>query len=361
MVSIIIPVYNAKDYLARCLDSVISQTYTDIEIILVNDGSTDSSEDICLQYEKIDKRVHYVYKENEGAGVARYLGASMAVGEYMFFVDSDDYLENDAVEELVSHMSDEIDCVVGQHRRFGQCSGIKQVSFPTGIYKFESDVEHKQCVTEIIGSMHGVELWNKLFRTSVVKKSWKDPIRMKFGEDMLSLLLIFLKCRNIQCIEKITYHYEYRENSLARSTNQLMILPQFVDEIKRLGQEMLDKKWSLNMVSVVVYSVLTVALVKYHFNDAAAREKLIVDIEQVSNMPEMQRYAEEFLKHKHYLKTTYELDNEKYYQASMLYQAVVHKDAWYYTRLFPALCEKKNSWLYVLKAYINKIIGRIIK
>lgn len=361
MVSIIIPVYNAKDYLTRCLDSVLNQTYTSIEVILVNDGSTDASEEICLKYAEKDKRIRYAYKQNGGAGVTRYFGVEMAAGEYLFFVDSDDYLEIDAIENLVSYMSDDVDCVVGQHRRFGQCSGIKQVSFPVGLYGFENDWEHKQCVTEMVNSLHGVELWNKLFRTSVVKKAWKYPIRVKFGEDMLSLMLIYLNCRNIQCVEKITYHYEFRENSLARSTNQLMILPQFVDECVKLDKELQKSDWTPCEISLVVHTVLSVALVKYQIQDSFAKEKLICDIEQISEVKEMQKYAKQFVTNKQYLKTTYKLDHAQYCQALALYQSILHKDAWYYTRLYPALLEVKHSWLYVLKAYINKMIGRIKK
>ncbi len=361
MVSIIIPVYNAEEYLARCLDSVINQTHTDLEIILVNDGSGDSSGDVCLDYAKRDKRIRYIYKKNEGAGAARYCGAEMATGDYLFFVDSDDYLEIDAIEKMLNYMDEEIDCVVGQHKRFGQCDGIKQVSFPIGLYNFESDLYHKYCVGEMLNGLHGVELWNKLFRASVVKKSWKYPIRVKFGEDMLALNLIFLNCRNIRCIETITYYYEYRENSLARSTNHLMILPRFSDECIKLEKVLLEENWSAPLISLVIYSVLSLALVKYQIDDALARQKLICDIEQISEKEEMRKYAKQFLNHRKKLKRIYGLSDEQYFQAITLYKAIVHKDAWYYTRLYPALLETNSSWLYVTKAYINKIVGRIKK
>ena len=101
-VSIIIPVYNAKKYLANTLDSVIKQTYKNLEIILVNDGSTDNSKDICESYAKIDKRIKVINKENGGVSSARNYGLALAKGEYISFVDSDDFLFENMIETLVN-------------------------------------------------------------------------------------------------------------------------------------------------------------------------------------------------------------------------------------------------------------------
>ena len=113
MISIVVPVYNAEKYLNRCVDSILSQTYTDIELILINDGSTDSSGELCKKYAESDSRVKYFSKENEGPGVTRFLGAQKATGEYICFVDSDDYLSEDALEVLLSSFLDGVDCVIG--------------------------------------------------------------------------------------------------------------------------------------------------------------------------------------------------------------------------------------------------------
>ena len=101
LVSIIIPVYNAEKYLQKCLDSVISQTYTNIEILLINDGSNDGSKQICEDYEKQDNRIKLFTCLNSGPAFARNLGLSKATGEYIMFVDSDDYVSHEIVEKLV--------------------------------------------------------------------------------------------------------------------------------------------------------------------------------------------------------------------------------------------------------------------
>ena len=97
MISIIVPVYNVEDYIDKCLRSIVNQTYKDIEIILINDGSTDSSGDICLKWQEADNRIIYIKKKNEGQGAARNLGVKIAKGDYLTFVDADDWIEENAI------------------------------------------------------------------------------------------------------------------------------------------------------------------------------------------------------------------------------------------------------------------------
>ena len=101
-VSVIVPVYNAEKYLNRCIESIITQSYNNLEIILVNDGSTDNSLLVCEEYLKKDDRIKLITQENRGAGLARNKGLQNATGKYAVFVDSDDYLHNTAIEKCVN-------------------------------------------------------------------------------------------------------------------------------------------------------------------------------------------------------------------------------------------------------------------
>ena len=101
LVSVVIPVYNTEKYLEKCLDSVIGQTYGNLEIIIVDDGSSDGSPEICRDYAKKDERVTIISQENKGLAVARNVALDIATGSYIMFVDSDDWLEKEAVERLV--------------------------------------------------------------------------------------------------------------------------------------------------------------------------------------------------------------------------------------------------------------------
>ena len=100
LITVIVPVYNTEKYLERCLDSIVGQTYRDLEILLIDDGSTDSSGEICRQYAEADDRITVLVKENGGQASARNLGLDRMQGEYVLFVDSDDYVSPDFVEEL---------------------------------------------------------------------------------------------------------------------------------------------------------------------------------------------------------------------------------------------------------------------
>ena len=114
LVSVIVPVYNSTAYLKRCVDAILSQTYQDLEVVLVDDGSTDDSLNMCREYEKSDARVKVFHKENGGSSSARNVGIKEATGEYICFCDSDDYYEPDIVENLMKVFNEKDDCIVAQ-------------------------------------------------------------------------------------------------------------------------------------------------------------------------------------------------------------------------------------------------------
>ena len=118
LVSIIIPVYNTEKYLSKCLESVINQTYKNLEIILINDGSTDKSKEICESFAKKDKRIQILNKENSGVSSARNHGMRLAKGQYIAFIDGDDYAEENYIEELLKNLKQtESDCVLCGYNR----------------------------------------------------------------------------------------------------------------------------------------------------------------------------------------------------------------------------------------------------
>ncbi len=125
VVSIIIPVYNAENYISECIDSVINQTYKKIQVIVVDDGSKDSSGSICDEYAKIDRRIQVIHKGNGGQAKARNLGKSFAEGEYIYYLDSDDYIRYDAVEKMVRAMEgSEADILTFCCKPFGSSNDI---------------------------------------------------------------------------------------------------------------------------------------------------------------------------------------------------------------------------------------------
>ena len=207
MVSIVIPVYNVEKYLKDCVNSVISQTYADLQIILVDDGSTDSSGNICDAFAEKDERIHVIHKKNGGLSDARNAGTSASKGEFIFYLESDDYLENDALQVLLRTQDQHrADVVVGNY-------------FYT--YDDREDIaENKEQVldkaTSIERLMSGeiqTFTWGKLVRAEIAKKH-KFPAGLLF-EDHFWTHLVFQDSNIIACIPQPLVHYRQRQNSIS--------------------------------------------------------------------------------------------------------------------------------------------------
>ena len=188
MVSVIIPVYNVEKYLSRCLDSVIKQTYTNIEIILVDDGSEDESSYLCDRYAMSDKRIKVYHKKNEGVSVARNCGIENCNGEYVVFVDSDDYLVSEYLETLVKLVKDEAKPVLGCVDYYENKNG-KLITRSCGDAKIEFLSSDEGLVKIFEQSSYRGYLWNKIFRLSEIRKYEIHFLpEVKIWEDTLFLM-----------------------------------------------------------------------------------------------------------------------------------------------------------------------------
>ncbi len=208
LISVIIPVYDVENFLPRCLESVIKQTYCNLEIILVDDGSTDNSGCICDEYAKEDGRIITIHKKNEGVSVARNVALDIAKGQYIVFVDSDDVIEPDMIETLVNEMEDNIDIVECEYYEFSDDGkGVKNKgnnSFLSKTYK-NSD--------KLIGFFDGTikwAIWNKLYRVELLKNI-RFNIAKTIGEDAE---FIWSCCNNAKAIKEISYYgYGYYQRA----------------------------------------------------------------------------------------------------------------------------------------------------
>lgn len=213
VVSLIIPVYHAEKYLRRCLDSALQQTFSDMEIIVVNDGSEDASLEICREYEAKDSRFHVLDKENTGVSDSRNRAIAMAQGEYLQFLDSDDWLAPDATESLV-YAARKYDCdlvIADFYRVDGAVFTEKQHIREHGLLTREQYAAYM--MQEPADSYYGV-LWNKLYRRSVIEE---HQIRMnpelRWCEDFLFNLSYIRYAERFTAIQTPVYYY-YEENEL---------------------------------------------------------------------------------------------------------------------------------------------------
>lgn len=217
MISVIVPIYNVEDYLNKCLTSIMMQTYRDLEIIMVNDGSTDKSADICKFFCKKDSRFKLINQKNSGVSVARNTGIKNSHGEYISFVDADDYLEVDMYQKLMNeYTNDEIDLV---------CCGIYRVNNEKKIKDFTLRKKIIIGKDEFLRQMFKIKKrkicwapWNKLFKTKIVKKIM-FPIDIKIGEDMLFLYEYIKQSQKIILTTDILYNYLIRNNSATNTKN----------------------------------------------------------------------------------------------------------------------------------------------
>lgn len=258
-VSIIIPVYNVEKYIEECLNSVVNQTYRNIEIIIVNDGSTDNSKKICKDFAQKDKRIIFVDDVNHGVSHARNIGLERATGDFITFVDSDDWIDKKMIETLymnaVKYNSDIIACDYIIYDNSIEVLHSQRT-------EIEIITEKKEMYNKLFSrQFYGGYLWNKLIRKECIYKNKKLLIsfneNIKIEEDTLFIANIIENIKKLVFIpsEKL-YYYRIRNNSAVRFSyskkdlSKLLSLKKFI-EIKN--------KYNLNLDNQLEYEYYTLA------------------------------------------------------------------------------------------------------
>lgn len=212
-VSVIIPVYNVAPYLNRCIDSVLAQTYKEWEIILIDDGSTDESPSICDNYGKMNKQIIVVHQKNAGLSAARNTGIDMATGNFIMFVDSDDWIHPKYIETLLSTMIiNHSKMVIGEKKR---CSKILPFEEHNQV---AINIKKEEAIPRMLKG-EWISAWGKLYEIDLFKN-----IRFPEGrnnEDYAILLYLFEQCEHITYTKNIVYYYFIREGSITNASLNL--------------------------------------------------------------------------------------------------------------------------------------------
>lgn len=211
LISVIVPVYNVERYLGKCIDSIINQTHKDLDIILVDDGSTDRSGIICDEYKEKDMRIKVLHQKNAGPSVARNHGLEVARGSYIGFVDSDDYIAADMYENLYKSMKTGIDIA---------CCGTVNIRKRKTIICCKTDNERifiaEDMIFELLkGDYISFSVCDKLFRKSVIGNC--RFLQNRLCEDLPFTYQVMKKSKGVINIGKNGYFYCYRENSRSKS------------------------------------------------------------------------------------------------------------------------------------------------
>ena len=248
-VSVIVPVYNTEKYLRKCLESVLFQTLKEIEIILINDGSKDNSHLICEEYRKRDKRIIYVNKKNEGCSATRNIGISMAKGEYIAFVDSDDFIEKDMYKIMYDKAKeDNLDILI---------CGIKLLDEN---YKFLRGITPKK-QSKLIDYQKSGEgncfnsQSNKLYKKSfILKNNIFFPISTHMGEDLFFNIKAFYFTKKIDIIEGLYYNYYNNLSSVTHNLNKKFEIFITLHEIFNFFKEVEREKYIDIFNEFLIYS-----------------------------------------------------------------------------------------------------------
>lgn len=262
MISIIVPVYNAEQYLHRCIDSILTQSYINFELLLVDDGSPDNCGAICDEYATQDSRVRVLHKENGGVSSARNLGLDNAKGEWITFVDSDDWVESEFLEKMMATADAEL-VVGGNVRPSGE---LKQAT--DKLYDTASMADFLE--EHLNGSLLRAP-WGKLLRYSIIEHYHiRFDEHIRFGEDTIFIYKYLCQCQVVSTISSCGYHYTDKDDVWWRNARKYKLSLAEIDD--SLGQtldltQQLSDKFRANLDIVPSLIIFLRMFTVYNYTD----------------------------------------------------------------------------------------------
>lgn len=275
-VSIIIPIYNTEKYLRKCIDSIINQTYKNLEIILINDGSTDNSKKICDEYKNKDDRIKVINKENSGISATRNMGLDAATGNWMIFVDSDDWVKDDMVEKLLNIAKKENAEIVQCNSYYAyEKEEIKRAAIIPN-YQKRTDIENikldiispkydeveNNTYTSAIRAVHG-----KLYKSEILKnKKFLEDIFI--FEDGIFLLNVLDNVKKYILVNEYLYYYRISENSISKkfSDNYLEQIDKIMKNINLHIEKQKNKIKYESVYYAMCFEMISSSMTRYFFN-----------------------------------------------------------------------------------------------
>jgi glycosyltransferase involved in cell wall biosynthesis len=297
LISIIVPVYNVEEYLTNCLDSICNQTLKEIEIIIINDGSTDNSSEIIKEFQKNDKRIKVITQKNQGLSAARNAGLDIATGEYIGFVDSDDFISPDMYMDLYNKILEyDTDIVICNHYILENDSLRTNSNYSDYLIETDKKYTYYLLRDEAIKNF----VWSRLY-----KKELFDGVRFPIGkvfEDIYLSFYLLGKIKNSYYISEPLYCYRVREGSISRSVN-IKIVTDVVNAVYSLYMKIKKKypdlltvsffttfRWISNMIDIYGKENMLMILKKYKKKIS----NIFKDIDKVdiTRLPDYYKYNE---------------------------------------------------------------------
>lgn len=308
LISVIVPIYKVQDYLDECVESIINQTYSNIEIILVDDGSPDECPNMCDAWAKKDSRIRVVHKKNGGLSSARNAGIEVANGEYICFVDSDDFICKDALENLYNRIKGDatVGITSGMIYRYqdGYTSNFKDV----WLCSVEKVIPASEFLLETMSQKTSYTVWNKLYRREVVGNT-----RFREGRNNEDTLFMYDLGKNITsmnvCMVEIpqyVYYYRYREDSICTTAK----IPLAIDILGNYELMMEDCKNTNSQLYDVLY--LSYVRTLYGFVDSLLLNRVWFPLYFTKYQKKLRSVPFEYVKRKFQLNDAFYIQLLKY-------------------------------------------------
>lgn len=345
-ISIIVPIYNAGKKLNKCIESILNQTYKNIEVILVNDGSTDNSLKICEKYKSIDDRIILINKKNEGSIQARKTGIDNSSGDYIMFVDADDWVDNNIVfimyDELKKYKCDIV--VSNSYKVFSNRAFIKKSNnshyFEEEKLYVEDEIKNELVEAYLYGHPFPASLFCKLYKRNLLIDSGKYLKKINFlGDDLFLNIEVFLKSTRVKIINKSLYYYR-----AGGFTSRYM--PYYFDDIVNgyeIQKEVIDKyygdkrQYEYNGISIMLLNSFKTSLQNLMASNYSKDEIL--------------KYIKEYIENKSILESIENNGSKTYFDKKYLY-AIKSGDIEYLYELGESLHKKSG-----VKRVIKKLLS----
>ncbi|HEM5301348.1 TPA: glycosyltransferase family 2 protein [Streptococcus suis] len=301
-ISVIVPVYNVEKYLERCINSLLNQTYSNLEIILVDDGSTDRSGQICDQYKNRDEFV-VIHKENAGLGMARNTGLDTATGKYIIFVDSDDYIDDNMIQSLYEEIqkTGADTCIGGFKRVYANHTDVLKTELPRKEYI------GKEVCTELLPMMFGrveglpsveMSVWKVMFSNDIIQKNQlRFPSEREFiSEDIIFDTEYYPLSQKVCISPTVGYNYCDNEDSLTtrynkeRFNKQVILYNELEKRVTELGiRDLAIERMYSTLVAIARYSIK----LEVKFSGQNGREESYTNIQNICNNETLQTVLSE--------------------------------------------------------------------
>ena len=250
VISVIVPIYNSEKYLHRCIDSILAQTFSDFELLLINDGSTDKSGEICREYMLKDLRVRAFNKENGGVSSARNFGLNKACGEWIAFVDSDDCIDAAYLQAFFNSVSSKIDLIV------------------TSVSE-EKSIKVEEYIKGILMRRMPPSVWGKLYRKKILKDTLCLPRQLYWGEDLVSNVLVGFNIHGEVLLKNIDlYHYNINDTSVSSNRSSSIEYEEYFLKVlmSKMGDYLIKYKDAFNYTVLYILEDLIVCKQKVDYD-----------------------------------------------------------------------------------------------